>query len=91
MTAVASSASVPPTRTPRDGGIALDRTRFPVVWFKGGSELGVLTLNYLAATAAGRVVVASLLLSDPVHTLAGAPVAIEALGALRGGIELALS
>jgi hypothetical protein len=71
-----------------DGGIGLDRSAYPTVWYKGGSEPGVLALNHLARTADGRTVVASLLLSDPDHALA--PEAVqEGLALVRGGIELA--
>ena len=48
-----------------DGGLGLDKARFPVTWFKGGSEPVVLTLNYLARTADGRSLVTGVLLSDP--------------------------
>jgi beta-lactamase class A len=52
-----------------DGGIGLDRSAWPLAWFKGGSETGVLTLGYLARSAAGRVVVVILELSDPLHAI----------------------
>ncbi len=52
-----------------DGGIGLDRSAWPLAWFKGGSETGVLTLGYLARSAAGRVVVVILELSDPQHAI----------------------
>ncbi|MGH9059404.1 MAG: serine hydrolase, partial [Acidimicrobiales bacterium] len=48
------------------GGLGLDTARFPVVWYKPGNEPGVVTLNYLARTAAGRAVMASLMVSHPV-------------------------
>lgn len=71
-----------------DGGIALDRAVYPTVWFKGGSEPGLLVLNHLARTADGRTVVATVMLVGPDGALpAGAPV--EALALVRGGIELA--
>ncbi|HEX4721675.1 MAG TPA: serine hydrolase [Pseudonocardiaceae bacterium] len=44
-----------------DGGLGLDRTADPTVWFKGGSEPGVLTLNYLIRSASGRITVTSVL------------------------------
>lgn len=71
-----------------DGGIGLDRVRFPTVWFKGGSEPGVLTMNHLAATADGRVVVTSLLLADPRGVLDPA-LTFEVLALARGGLRLA--
>lgn len=71
-----------------DGGIGLDRSEFPEVWFKGGSEPGVLTLNYLAREANGRVRVSSLMLANPRGPLAESTPA-EALALIRGGLELA--
>jgi hypothetical protein len=71
-----------------DGGIGLSPVDFPTVWFKGGSEPGVLTLNYLARAADGSVVVASLMASDPAAPLDEAA-ALPALAVLRGAIELA--
>ena len=45
-----------------DGSIGLDPAQWPTVWFKGGSEPGVLTLGYLATNSKGQtfVVVAML-------------------------------
>jgi hypothetical protein len=74
-----------------DGGIGLNRATFPTVWFKGGSEPGVLTLNYLAATAAGTVVVTSLMAHNPDRGFDDQAAAVEGLGLVRGGIELAIS
>lgn len=71
-----------------DAGIALDRKEFPTVWFKGGSEPGVLTLNYLTRTAEGRTLTASVMLADPTGELAPTT-ADEALALIRGGLELA--
>lgn len=91
-------ASLDAMRSPRvdhalsieDAGIGLDRTKYPEVWFKGGSEPGLLVLNHLARTADGRTVVASVTLSDPDGELAPAA-AVEALALVRGGIELSTS
>ena len=47
----------PPVNTAlsiNDGGIALPSAEFPTVWFKGGSEPGVITLNYLVRRKDGR-------------------------------------
>jgi hypothetical protein len=72
-----------------DGGIALDRARYPVVWFKGGSEPGVLTLNYLARASDGRILVSSLMLGNTASPLGEAAIGSEALALARGGIQLA--
>jgi hypothetical protein len=52
-----------------DGDIALPSSQWPLVWFKGGSETGVLTLGYLARSATGQVVVVVLELSDPSNAI----------------------
>ncbi len=72
-----------------DGGIGLPVAQFPTVWFKGGSEPGVLTLNYLTRTAGGTLVTASLMLSDPAHPLDEATVIPQALALVRGALQLA--
>ncbi len=71
-----------------DGGIGLDRTEYPTVWFKGGSEPGLLVLNHLARTGDGRIAVASVMLSDPNGAL-DPNATTEAFALVRGGLELA--
>jgi Beta-lactamase enzyme family len=58
-----------------DGGLGLDPARWPTTWFKGGSEPGVLTLTYEAATRTGRAYFVGILASDP-----GAPIDETAAG-----------
>ncbi|HEU5027202.1 MAG TPA: serine hydrolase [Spirillospora sp.] len=71
-----------------DGDIDLNPASYPKVWFKGGSEPGVLTLNYLARTSGGRTVVTSVMLSDPKMSFTGtAP--LDAIAVARAGIRLA--
>lgn len=48
-----------------DFGLDLDPREFPAVWFKGGSEPGVLNLAYLARTAEGKTYVVTVLATDP--------------------------
>jgi hypothetical protein len=48
-----------------DGGLGLDPTTWPTVWFKGGSEPGVFTLGYLARDSQGRTFVVTALASNP--------------------------
>lgn len=74
--------------TLNDGGIGVSPAAFPAVWFKGGSEPGVLTLNYLAQAADGSLITASLMLSDPAHPLPESTSA-QALAVLRGSLTLA--
>jgi len=48
-----------------DGGLGLNPTAYPTVWFKGGSEPGVLTVNWMVRAANGRTVVISSMLGNP--------------------------
>jgi Beta-lactamase enzyme family/ORF 12 gene product N-terminal len=48
-----------------DGSLGLDPAQWPTVWFKGGSEPGVLTLGYLATDSKGQTFVVVAMLSDP--------------------------
>jgi beta-lactamase class A len=70
-----------------DAGM-LDRSQFPVVWFKGGSEPGVLTLNFLARSTAGRTFVTSVLVSDPAVALPEDSVALSLTPVIRGAFAL---
>jgi hypothetical protein len=72
-----------------DGGIGLDPARYPLVWFKGGSEPGVLTLNYLARASDGQIIVSSLMLANPGSAFDETAAAEEGLALARGGILLA--
>jgi hypothetical protein len=70
-----------------DGALLLDPDTWRQTWFKGGSELGVLTLNYLARTSDETYVV-SAMVSDP--SVALRPNAQQELKALiRGAFALA--
>lgn len=51
-------------------GIGLDRTHWPTVWYKGGSESGVLTLGWLATTGDGETFVVAAMVSNPDAALA---------------------
>jgi hypothetical protein len=47
------------------GGIGLDASDWPRVWFKGGSEPGVLTLGWLATNRHGQTFVVQAMVSNP--------------------------
>jgi hypothetical protein len=47
------------------GTIGLDRSQWPTVWFKGGSEPGVLTLGWLATNRDGRTFVVETMIANP--------------------------
>lgn len=72
-----------------DGAIGLVRTQWSTLWFRDGSEPGVLTLNYYARDTAGRSYAVSVMASNP-HTAINDTAAIPELLALaRGGFQLA--
>jgi hypothetical protein len=51
------------------GGIALDPSVWPTVWFKGGSEPGVLTLGWIATNTHGESFVVEAMVSNPTAAL----------------------
>ena len=53
------------------GGLGLDPRRWTTVWFKGGSEPGVLTLGYLARRSDGTSDVVVAMAEDPSAPLHG--------------------
>ena len=71
------------------GGMNLDPSRWRAVWFKGGSEPGVLTLNYLATTRTGQAYVASVLAADPSAPLAQDSAVLTLISAVKGALQLA--
>ncbi|GAA0618938.1 hypothetical protein GCM10010174_41570 [Kutzneria viridogrisea] len=73
-----------------DAGLSLDHAQYPTVWFKGGSEPGVLTLNYLVRDNRGRTVVSNVLLSNPSKGFSPVNDAFKGINIARGGIQLAL-
>jgi Beta-lactamase enzyme family/ORF 12 gene product N-terminal len=72
-----------------NGGIGLSRGRWRSVWFKGGSEPGVLTLNYLATTRTGRTYVVSAMAENPSAPIAQSSAIPAMLSAIRGAFQLA--
>lgn len=71
------------------GGIDLSAGTWPRIWFKGGSEPGVLTLGYLARDTRGQTFVVVVLTEDtskPVQE--SAAVEIQALNAIAGAFGL---
>jgi Beta-lactamase enzyme family/ORF 12 gene product N-terminal len=71
------------------GGIGLSGSQWRSVWFKGGSEPGVLTLNYLATARTGQTYLASVLAENPSAPIAQTPVALTLLSAIKGALTLA--
>lgn len=60
-----SLSPLPSVMSREDGTIGLDRAAWPTVWFKGGSEPGVLTLGWLATDSGGRTFVVEAMVSNP--------------------------
>ena len=67
--------------------MGLDPARWPTVWFKGGSEPGVLTLGYLATNSKGQTFVVVAMLSDPAAALSPSAEA-GLLAIVRGAFHL---
>lgn len=71
------------------GGLNLNPGQWRPVWFKGGSEPGVLTLNYLATSRTGQAYVASVLTANPSAPLAQDSAALTLISAVKGALLLA--
>ena len=71
-----------------NGSVNLDPRQWRTTWFKGGSEPGVVTLNYLATTRTGQSYVVSVLAANP-----SAPIpqsaTVQLLGAVKAAFTLA--
>jgi hypothetical protein len=72
-----------------DGGIGLDPRQWKTVWFKGGSEPGVLTLTYLATTRSGHSYVVAVLAENPTAAINLASASPVLLSAIKGALTLA--
>ena len=80
-------APLGPILSANSGGIGLDPAQWPTVWFKGGSEPGVLTLGYLATNSKGQTFVVVAMLSDPAAALPpSTPTGLLAI--VRGAFDL---
>ena len=51
------------------GDLGLDPSEWPTVWFKGGSEPGVITVAYMATNRRGQTFVVSAMLSNAAAAL----------------------
>ena len=70
-----------------NGGIGLNATTWPRVWFKGGSEPGVLTLGYLARDRSGATYVVVALTENPAVPLSQAST-LQLLEVVHGAFGL---
>jgi hypothetical protein len=71
-----------------DGGLALSRARWPSVWFKGGSEPGVLTLAYRLRARDGRTYVVAALANDRRRPFRELAAGAELVSLVRGAAAL---
>jgi hypothetical protein len=71
-----------------NGSLNPDPRQWSTVWFKGGSEPGVLTLNYLATTRTGQSYVVSALAANPSAPIPATATA-QLIGAIKGAFTLA--
>jgi len=72
-----------------DGGMNLNPSQWRSVWFKGGSEPGVLTLNYLATTSGGRTYLVSVLAENPAASIQETSAELTLISAVKGAFQLA--
>jgi hypothetical protein len=72
-----------------NGGMSLDPSQWRSVWFKGGSEPGVLTANYLATTRSGKTYVVSVLAENPSAPIPQTSAPVALISAIKGAFELA--
>ena len=71
------------------GDMNLAPSQWRSVWFKGGSEPGVLTLNYLATTIKGQMYVASVLAEDATAPISETSAELTLISAVKGAFQLA--
>ncbi|MEU8177055.1 serine hydrolase [Microbispora hainanensis] len=86
-----SALNTPPldeVMSANDAGLGLDADAWPTVWYKGGSEPGVLSMGFLARDAAGRTYVVTALTSDPRTALDETSAAPELLALVRGSFAM---
>ncbi|MDT0441829.1 serine hydrolase [Streptomyces johnsoniae] len=68
--------------------LGLDTETWPTGWFKGGSEPGVVTRSFMAASATGETYVVSVLASDPENNVSDAATVSELLALSAGAFHL---
>jgi hypothetical protein len=73
-----------------NGDMNLDPARWRSVWFKGGSEPGVLTLSYLATTTTGQSYVVSVLAQNSAAAFNETQAELTLIGAVNGAFRLAV-
>ncbi|WP_371783773.1 serine hydrolase [Streptosporangium subroseum] len=74
-----------------DLGLKLDPRKWPVVWAKGGSELGVLDLSFRARSSKGKTYVVTALTNNPQSAIDERTATGELISLSRGAFTLATS
>ncbi|GAA3087221.1 serine hydrolase [Streptosporangium carneum] len=69
-------------------GLDLDPKKWPTVWFKGGSELGVLDLAYLGRSARGKTYVVTALANNPRKALEDSATVPQLVSLTKGSFSL---
>ncbi|MEO6996738.1 MAG: serine hydrolase [Terracoccus sp.] len=72
-----------------DGGLGLDAASWPSVWFKGGSEPGVLTLAWRALAKDGTSYVTVMMTQNPEAPIDETTAAPELLALAKGAFTMA--
>jgi hypothetical protein len=72
-----------------NGDLSLDPGQWRSMWFKGGSEPGVLTLDYLATTRGGQAYVVSVLAGNPTAPIPDPSAELTLISAVKGAFDLA--
>jgi len=80
-------APLGPILSANNSGLGLDPAQWPTIWFKGGSEPGVLTLGYLATDSKGQTFVVVAMLSNPAAALSPSA-ELGLLALVQGAFEL---
>jgi beta-lactamase family protein/uncharacterized protein len=80
-------ASINSVLSANTGDIQPEKSTWPTVWFKGGSEPGVLTLGYLAKDSSGHTFVAVVMVENPASPLPPSATS-DVLAIARGAFSL---
>ncbi|MEU1730792.1 serine hydrolase [Streptosporangium sp. NPDC020145] len=72
-------------------GLGLDAKKWPTVWFKGGSEPGLLDLAYLGRSASGKTYVVTALAYDKRKALPEERAAPQMVSLVKGSFSLVRS
>lgn len=72
-----------------DGSLGFDRGQWPSIWYKGGSEVGLMTLGFSARTADGRTFMVTAMSQDNEKGFVEAQHHQELVALVRGGFTLA--